>query len=292
MPRAALLQIHARVEGTTPSSWEHPALVQVWGPRWSTYVIPARDVAVFTLARLPDNAKKRQRVEDLANLLDDFLSGRRMTDRETGRGLGIGNAMRYATATGRVLIRWEGARAPTIWTIPPPEISSTDARKELVRRYLHVYGPTTPASFTRWAAIESKQTAEAFDALGPELTPVRTPIGDEWILSRDEPAFRVEHAPAAARLLPSGDAYWLLQGADRELLVPDAKRRDQLWTPRVWPGAVMVEGEIVGTWRRAKTAMTVETWRRLTPAEREAVETEATSLPLPDEGDMVVRWDG
>jgi hypothetical protein len=35
MPRAALLSIHARVEGTRPSTWEDPSLVQLWGPRFS-----------------------------------------------------------------------------------------------------------------------------------------------------------------------------------------------------------------------------------------------------------------
>ena len=61
----------------------------------------------------------------------------------------------------------------------------------------------------------------AFDALDGSLTPVRTPNGDGWILSADEPSFRAGPSPAApARLLPSGDTYYLLQGADRELLVP------------------------------------------------------------------------
>jgi hypothetical protein len=59
VPRAALLSIHARVEGTQPSSWEDPSLVQVWGPRNSTYVVPARDRAIFTLGRLPDDARRR-----------------------------------------------------------------------------------------------------------------------------------------------------------------------------------------------------------------------------------------
>jgi len=35
MPRAALLSIHARVEGTGPSTWEDASLVQLWGPRFS-----------------------------------------------------------------------------------------------------------------------------------------------------------------------------------------------------------------------------------------------------------------
>src|SRR5436309_15509726 len=45
MPRAALLSIHARVDGAHPSIWEGPSLVQLWGPRFSTYVVPARDRA-------------------------------------------------------------------------------------------------------------------------------------------------------------------------------------------------------------------------------------------------------
>jgi hypothetical protein len=97
---------------------------------------------------------------------------------------------------------------------------------------------------------------------------------------------------APARLLPSGDTYFLLQGADRELLVADPDRRRELWTPRVWPGALLVEGEIVGVWRRARATVTVQTWRRLPRAARDAVEAEAASLPLPGvEGRIVVRWD-
>ncbi len=55
MPRAALLSIHARVGGTGPTTWEDPTLVQLWGPRFSAYVVAADDRAVFTLGRLPEN---------------------------------------------------------------------------------------------------------------------------------------------------------------------------------------------------------------------------------------------
>src|ERR1700758_1119033 len=66
VPRAALLSIHARVEGAHPASWEDPSLVQVWGPRYSVYVVAARDHAIFTLGRLPADARRRQRAEDMA----------------------------------------------------------------------------------------------------------------------------------------------------------------------------------------------------------------------------------
>ena len=180
-----------------------------------------------------------------------------------------------------------------VWTVPPPEVDPRAARLELARRYLHVFGPATPGAFARWAGISLRGGSSAFDALRRTLVPVRTPVGDAWILTRDEPTFRAAPArPAQARLLPSGDAYFLLQGADRALLVGDAKRRGALWTPRVWPGGLLVEGEIVGTWRRAHETVTIEAWRRLSRATRDAVEAEAESLPLPGLQDrIVVRWD-
>src|SRR5688572_3855191 len=145
MPRAALLSIHARVEGTGPSTWEDASLVQLWGPRFSAYVVAARDIAVFSLGRLPDDAKGRQLAEAIAARLHGFLGGRRMAYGEAGHGLGVHpNRLRYAAPTGTVLIRWDGARPPTVWTVPPPAIDPRDARLELARRYLHVFGPTTP----------------------------------------------------------------------------------------------------------------------------------------------------
>jgi hypothetical protein len=294
MPRAALLSIHARVERTRPSTWEDRSLVQLWGPRFSTYVVPARDRAIFTLARLPDDARGRHRAEETAARLHAFLGGRQMTDREAGPGIGVHpNGLRYAAPTGTVLIRWDGARAPLVWTVPPSEVDPRDARRELARRYLHVFGPTTPTAFAKWAGIAPAQAHGAFEGLTTSLTAVRTPIGDAWILSRDEPAIRDTARPAAAaRLLPSGDAYFLLQGIDRELLVPDASCRGALWTSRVWPGAVLVAGEIVGTWRRAHADLTIQPWRRLSRPERDAVQAEAECLPLPGvEGRICVRWD-
>jgi hypothetical protein len=293
MPRAALLSIHARVAEAEPTAWEHESLAQIWGPRFSVFVIPARDLAVFSLALLPDDAKGRRRAEDTAARLSTVLGTSRMTYVEAGDALGQHhNSLRYAAATGTMLIRWEGARAPVIWNVPRPEVDPFEARLELARRYLHIYGPTTAEGFGRWSGLGPRPAIAAFEALGGSLAPVGTPIGEGWILAEDEAAFRAEPGPAAsARLLPSGDAYFLLQGADRELLVPDAARRDLLWTPRVWPGAVLVGGDIAGTWRRADRVLTVQTWRRLSAAERDAVVAEAESLPLPGTGKRItVRW--
>ncbi len=101
----------------------------------------------------------------------------------------------------------------------------------------------------------------------------------------------VETAPAPARLLPSGDAYFLLDGAERELLVPQANRRARLWTSRVWPGAILVGGEVCGTWRRATHIVRIDAWTRLPRAARDAVEDEARALPLPGvDREIDVAW--
>ncbi len=293
MPRAALLSIHARVEGTEPSSWEDPSLVQLWGPRFSVYVVPKRDLAVFSLGRLDEAGSSRRQAQDIAARMATVLDGRRLRDRDVAAALGIGNGIRYAAPTGTILIRWEGARAPTIWTVPAPVVDPREGRLELARRYVHVFGVGTPDMFARWAGIGVPSARAAFEALAVELTPVRTPVGDVWILTSDEPAFKADPTPPApARLLPSGDTYYLLWGRDRELLVRDAGRRNELWTSRVWPGALLVGGEVAGTWRRANEKLSIQAWRRLTRTERDAVEAEATSLPLPGlQGRILVRWD-
>jgi hypothetical protein len=142
--------------------------------------------------------------------------------------------------------------------------------------------------FARWAGIGRVEANAAFQGLAGTLTPVRTPVGDAWILADDEKGFRSQPGPVApVRLLPSGDAYTLLWGADREIFVPDPKRRAALWTTRVWPGAVLVHGEIAGVWRRSAGDVSIDLWRRPSRAEWWAVEAEALSLPLP--GPITVR---
>src|SRR5690349_382423 len=184
MPRAALLSIHARMTGTQPESWEDPSLVQIWGPRFSTYVVAKRDLALFTLGRLPDEPGARKRSQDIAAQLRLALAGRRMLHGVAARAMGVrpANLLRYAAPTGTVLIRWDGAHQPDLWNVPAPEMTAQEARLELARRYLQVFGPTTPEAFAAWAGIGLASGIKAFEALGKSLTHIRTPIGEAWIL--------------------------------------------------------------------------------------------------------------
>lgn len=291
VPRSALHALHARAEDVGPAAWEDPALVQVWGPRYAAYVVPAGDHAIFTLARLPDRGPTRDRAYELSAWLFDHLGGQVGDLNDVAAALGSHpNQLRYASLTGTVIIRWAGARRPSVQSVPPPEIEPAEARAELVRRYLHAYGPSTAAAFAEWAGIALPAAQQTFSSLAAELRAVTTPIGDGWMLAADEELPRAP-LPHTVRLLPSGDPYYLLQGADRGLLVPDGARRGELWTSRVWPGALLIDGEIAGTWRRTKAAVTVDPWRDLSRAERDALDVEAASLPIPDcPVRAVIRW--
>jgi Winged helix DNA-binding domain len=283
VPRAAVLSLHARVEDTAPDGWAHPALVQVWGPRFNTFAVPAGDLAAFTLGRLPTDGPARRRADETADLLERFLAGRRMSYRDAGKGIGIHpNGLRHAGPTGRVLLRWKGSGQPVVWTVDPPDVAEDAARLDLVRRYLHVLGPGTAAGFSKWAGVTLRTARTTFDALGDEAVAVETPTGPGRMLADDVTAALRPSAdgPRTTRLLPSGDAYYLLWGTDRELLVPDSRHRDELWTSRVWPGAILVDGEIVGTWRRSSAQVDLTTWHRLTAQQRDAIAAEAAELPI------------
>lgn len=282
MPRAAVLSLHARVEAVKPTTWEDSSLIQVWGPRFSAFVVAVRDRAVFTMGRLPPSGRRRQTAQAMAAQLADLLGEQQMTYREAGRTLGVPpNQLRYAALTGTVVLRWRGAGKPMIRIVDAPDVDEGEARHELVRRYLHVFGPATAVSFSKWAGVAPVQAEATFTDLRRELAAVSTPVGAGHILARDEAALVESFAsPSTARLLPSGDTYYLLQGPDRALLIADEKTRRQLWTSRVWPGAVLLNGEIVGTWRRNKTRVCISAWQSLSAPDREAIEAEARSFPL------------
>src|SRR4051794_38786334 len=96
--------------------------------------------------------------EQFADRLEALLKGARMGYGRAGAALELPhvNSLRYGTTTGRILMRWEGALQPTVWTVPAPAMSARDARLELARRYLHVFAPATAASFAKWAGIADR----------------------------------------------------------------------------------------------------------------------------------------
>lgn len=123
---------------------------------------------------------------------------------------------------------------------------------DVVRGFLHLLGPATPrlaAAFID-APVTDVQARWPDDAVEVSLDGER-----RWLLAEDAEdaggAAALAGPPRLTRLLGPYDLY--LQGKDRGLLVDDRDRAKALWPVIGRPGAVLVDGEIAGTWRPRKS---------------------------------------
>jgi Winged helix DNA-binding domain len=183
------------------------------------------------------------------------------------RAAGIRGVLAIAGRDGRT----------AIFAAPPPVPPVEDPGGALARRFLTLYGPSTPSLFAKWAGI-SPAHAKALWARAGELAPVLLEGKKAWVLADDVDAYTGPPDVRGVRLLPGYDAF--LAGRDRELLLPDPAHRKKLWTVLGNPGAVLHDGRIAGVWRAAKKGrrlvVTVEPFGRA-PA-RTALEAEAAIL--------------
>lgn len=138
-------------------------------------------------------------------------------------------------------------------------------RLDPVRAYLRLLGPATPkqvAGYLDAPVAEVKQhwpddAVEVDVDTGDGVRRRSILAGDRELL--DDPG----DLGGAVRLLAPYDLF--LQARDRELLVPDPARRKTMWVVLGRPGAVTLDGDVVGVWRpRAsgrKLRLAVELWR-------------------------------
>lgn len=86
--------------------------------------------------------------------------------------------------------------------------------------------------------------------------------------------------PRAVRLLGTHDPY--LQARDRELLIDDEARRKDLWRVLGRPGAIVADGEVVGTWRPrtkgSRFSIEVDPWGPTSDRDRDEVAAQAERL--------------
>jgi len=92
----------------------------------------------------------------------------------------------------------------------------------------------------------------------------------------------------SVRLLPQGDPY--LCTGDHQFLVPEKVHRAELWPKSVWPGALFIRGELVGTWRRQLGRVTIRAWRKVSSEDKEIVFGEVETMPI-DSTRKEVRWE-
>jgi Winged helix DNA-binding domain len=150
--------------------------------------------------------------------------------------------------------------------------------EDLVLRYLAAFGPAAPADAQTWSGLT--RLAEVFASLAPQLRVFRDERGRELYDLPDAPRPDPD-TPAPVRLLAEFDNL-TLSHADRTRVIADEHRRVIASRNGMVPGMVLVDGFVRGMWRLAKerreVRLRVETFERLSPRDRSAVEQEATAL--------------
>ena len=122
-----------------------------------------------------------------------------------------------------------------------------DAIQALARKFLHCYGPTVPGALETWLGCSPRQAKRIWHSIVDEIEPVLLDGKRRYILAQDRDALA---APAedsgTIRLLGPHDPY--LDARDRELLLPDAAQRRQIWKTVSNPGVILKDGKIAGHW--------------------------------------------
>jgi hypothetical protein len=151
--------------------------------------------------------------------------------------------------------------------VPPAKTLERDeALAELTRRYFTSHGPATARDFSWWSGLTMADTMRGLEIVGSALQREEVEGQSYWLAPSALPA-RADIQPA--HLLPNYDEYGISY-QDRSAIFDPANLERFIFSH-----VVVVDGQIVGSWKRtlAKRAVAVEmsAFAALTPTQRQAI---------------------
>jgi hypothetical protein len=141
----------------------------------------------------------------------------------------------------RRIPRWRGAAKAVPGHLDP------------VRAVLRLLGPSTPKLVAGYIDAPVSEVKEHWPE---DVVPVEVEGETLDVLADDLDALADPPPADSMRLLGPFDLF--LQGRDRELVVPDAGSRKDLWRTLGRPGGVLVGHEVVGSWRPRNKGMKLQ----------------------------------
>lgn len=176
-------------------------------------------------------------------------------------------------------------RIPGVRPAPYRHLGTSAAtRFDVIRGYLRFFGPATVKAIATFleAPVADIKANLPDDAVEVDVDGLPSKVA-RYILADDLERLSNAHdvtATGIVRLLGSHDPY--LQTRDREVLVADTARQKDLWRIIGRPGAVLVDGEVMGTWRprtsAKKLAIRLDRWAPWSRRVHAGVVTEAERL--------------
>jgi hypothetical protein len=156
----------------------------------------------------------------------------------------------------------------------PEELDPTEARAELLRRYLAAFGPSSRRDIVAWSMLHVPEIGRSLDRL--ELRRFRDEQGRE-LLDVSRAPLPDPDTPAPVRFLPKWDNV-LLAWADRTRVLPEPYRRKVIGMNGDVAQTFLVDGLVAGIWRVDRGRVMLEPFAPLKGAFRREVEDEAALL--------------
>lgn len=126
----------------------------------------------------------------------------------------------------------------------PRELDGDEALAELTRRYFRSHGPAAERDFAWWSGLPLSQVRRGLDAAGTALCCAEVDDVTYWF----DPAAADAVAAPGALLLSTFDEYLVAYRQTREVAYQEQPTRST--NPNTFQQPVLVDGQVVGTWRR------------------------------------------
>jgi hypothetical protein len=294
-PPAPYVGIWTRTTGFRPEALERELakadVVKATVIRQTLHLVTRRDYALFRAAmsetnfpwELPRAKLLAPSVRALA--VDGPVStvdGLAYLEREHGlTGLHGRRAWRAARVSAHLVHHhetalWRPRRETRFVALEEPEAHDpTEARAEILRRYLAAFGPSSKRDIGAWSMMHVPEISRALGRLEP-LRRYRDEQGRELL---DVPRAPLPDAetPAPVRFLPKWDNV-LLAWADRTRVLPERYRKKVIRMNGDVAQTFLVDGFVAGTWRAEDGRVVVEPFTPLAPSVRREVDAEAGRL--------------
>jgi hypothetical protein len=267
------------------------AVVKATVIRQTLHLVTRRDYALFRAAlsetNFPWESALARRLAPqvralVANGAVSQAEGMAYLAREHGlTGVNARRAWRAARVRAHVLHHAESSlwRAPSerrfVAVDEPEEHDPTEARAEILRRYLAAFGPASRRDIVAWSMMHVAEIGRALDRLEP-LVRFRDEQGRELL---DVPRAPLPDAgtPAPVRFLPKWDNV-LLAWADRTRVLPEEYRKKVIRMNGDVAQTFLVDGFVAGIWRVEDGCVVLEPFAALPRSVRRELEDEAGRL--------------
>lgn len=128
-----------------------------------------------------------------------------------------------------------------------PSLARDEALAELTRRYFTSHGPATLKDFRWWASLRAADAKRGLDIVGSELDRAVIADRDYWFA---EPTPALRNARLRAHLLQAYDEYIVAYTESRYVLNVTGLVNMTPQCAVSFPHAVIMDGQVVGRWRR------------------------------------------